>query len=349
MRRNFTKWNLTVIAILITMLLVVAAFVIIVDPFWHFHGPTPGLSYPLKDERYCNDGIARNFDYEAVIAGSSMTMNFKPSEFEEMFGTKTIKLAYSGASFKEVNEGLRRVYLYQPRIKNILRCLDISMLGELGDENSEYTDFLSDDNPFNDLKYLFNKEVILKSINVLNYTRAGNRTPTLDEYASFSQYGDYGREAVLSKLRLDDIEYASEETNRDVIAKNINENVIALAKAHPETQFFVFFPPYSMAYWYKQYLGGTVEVRIEEEKLAAELLLEEKNIHVFSFHDRLDITSDLGNYQDLLHYGEWINSEILRSMKVGEGELTKENCEDYFEELKRVLSEYPYETEFGQS
>lgn len=348
MIEKLKKWNKGVISVLIAMLLAVAAFVIIIDPFWHFHGPVSGLSYPLKDERYCNDGIARHSDYEAVIAGSSMTLNFKPSEFEKLFGTKTIKLAYSGASFKEVNEGLKKVYLYQPETKYILRCLDISMLGDPGDDKSEYTDYLSDSNPFNDFKYIFNKEVILKSVNVLNYTRVGNKTPTPDEYASFSQYGEYGKESVLSKLLLDDIEYAADEENFEIIEKNITENVCALAKEHPETQFFIFFPPYSMAYWYKQYLGGTLDLRLKEEELAARILLEQKNIRVFSFHERLDITANLDNYQDLLHYGEWINSEILLSVKEGLGELTEENYVEYFKELKKVLSEYPYEEEFAK-
>ena len=37
-----------------------------------------------------------------------MTQNFKPSEFEELWGTKTIKISTSGASYNEVSDNIKR-------------------------------------------------------------------------------------------------------------------------------------------------------------------------------------------------------------------------------------------------
>ena len=43
------------------------------------------LSYPLVNERYQNNGIARHFDYDSVITGTSMTGEFQNERGSEAF------------------------------------------------------------------------------------------------------------------------------------------------------------------------------------------------------------------------------------------------------------------------
>ncbi len=63
------------------------------------------------------------------------------------------------------------------------------------------------------------------------------------------------------------------------------------------------------------------------------------NIKLFSFNNQLDITTDLNNYKDTVHYGEWINSLMLRYMHDGKCQLTSGNYEAYLEdELQSYLS-----------
>ena len=70
-----SKWNALVLGGTLGMLFSVAAATVVIDPFLHYHGPLAGLEYPLLDERYQNDGIARHFSYDALITGTSMTQN----------------------------------------------------------------------------------------------------------------------------------------------------------------------------------------------------------------------------------------------------------------------------------
>lgn len=78
------------------------------------------------------------------------------------------------------------------------------------------------------------------------------------------------------------------------------------------------------------------------EKYAIELILECPNIKLFSFNTMTDITTNLDNYKDTLHYGEWINSKMLEFMKNDVGLLTKENYKKYIEEEKALYLNYPY-------
>ena len=90
MEQDYKKWlRRTIIGILGIMIFVVL-LQIIVDPYFHYHKPI--TKYRLNDERYINDGIARHFDYNAIITGNSLCQNFSTSQYDELFGTNSVKL-----------------------------------------------------------------------------------------------------------------------------------------------------------------------------------------------------------------------------------------------------------------
>ena len=72
-------------------------------------------------------------------------------------------------------------------------------------------------------------------------------------------------------------------------------------------------------------------------------MLECKNIKLYSFNNHWDITTNLDNYKDMLHYGEWINAEILHMIHDDIGLLTKDNYEEYIEKEREFYSNYSYE------
>ena len=76
---NSRKWFVLFIALVVLVLAMVAGLTALVDPYFLFHKPISGISYQMDNERYQNYGIARTFDYDAVIVGTSMSENFKPS------------------------------------------------------------------------------------------------------------------------------------------------------------------------------------------------------------------------------------------------------------------------------
>ena len=65
-------------------------------------------------------------------------------------------------------------------------------------------------------------------------------------------------------------------------------------------------------------------------------------IHVYSFNILTDITTDLNNYKDATHYGEWINSMILLYMHEGKCLLTADNWEAVLEAERDFYTGYDY-------
>ena len=124
--KDAKKWFFSCLALLVSGLVFWALVMIITDPYFHYHKPLSFLSYRLYEERYTNDGIARHFDYDALITGTSMTQNFKTSEMDELLGTRAVKNTFSGAGYQELSENLERALQRNPDLKTVLMGLDLA-------------------------------------------------------------------------------------------------------------------------------------------------------------------------------------------------------------------------------
>lgn len=341
------RWNIFVLSGTGIILLLIALMTTYIDPFFHYHAGQERLEYPIKYERYQNDGIARHFEYDSIITGTSMCQNFKCSEFNELWGTKSVKLTNSGATYRESAESIERYLSHNPDVKIVLCSIDGNRLSEPSDYLSYegYPEYLYDNNPFNDVNYLLNKEVITKDIAVVNYTLSGQKTTSMDEYGHWSRYAAFGRDAVLKTFTLvEESEEVHTLSDEDIlrIGKNVEDNFVRVAKKYPDTTFYLFFPPYSICYWESMQRGNQLTCQTDGQKHAMEKLFTAENIQVFDFNHMIEITGDLNNYSDALHYGEWINSEILQMIYRGEGRITRENYQEYYDDLYQLYSQYDY-------
>lgn len=343
------QWNILVISGVVFIFLLLALGTIVIDPFLHYHKPLSFLEYPLKDERYQNDGIARHYQYDSIITGTSMSQNFKCSEFDALWNTNSVKIAYSGATFHELNESLKRAFSHQPDIRYVVCSLDGNRINVPAwqDEYTGYPEYLYDENIFNDVSYLLNKEVVPKTLAVINYTRAGEVTPDRDMYGNWSQFKSFGPEEVLkdfTPLPVSDEEILLTEEDVKTITENITQNFLKTAQEHPDTEFYFFFPPYSICYWDSLVRSRQIGIQLEAQRLTACLLLTAENVHVYDFSSRIDIIGNLNNYTDTLHFSDSINSEILKCMRDGRQELISETVDTYYEEILTLYEEFDYST-----
>lgn len=354
---NFKKWVYIFVIEICLAVICCASINIIVDPFFHYHKPISHLFYELNNERYQNDGILKHFDYDAIITGTSMAENFKTSEFNAIFNANAVKVPFSGGSFKEINDNIATGFRAGHNIKYVVRSLDTynflqdkdMMRNDLGN----YPVYLYNDNLLDDVKYIINKDAAKISLKIIkNKLRGKNGGITsFDEYANWNDDYKFGAKSVLKDRK----EYKQPikeakltDNDKKIIKANVEQNVISLAAKHPKTIFYYFFPLYSAAYWGELYEKGELNKSISVEEYAIELILQQPNIKLFSFSTMADITTDLNNFKDTLHYGEWINSQILVFMKNDVGLLTKENYKEYIENEKILYLNYNYKKLFEQ-
>ncbi len=350
------------ISVVLTVMIPLCVCVYVVDPYMHYHKPlTDRYYYSLQEDlqRYQNNGILKNFDYDAVIIGTSMTENFKASEMDRLFGTHAVKTPFFGAGYKEINDNLDTAYKHQSELRVIIRSLDLSRVYEDGDYRPyPLSGFktLYDDNPWNDQSYLFSKEVFFQRI-VPMLTAASKEgfspgITTFDSYSNWMEGAVFGKEAVIGKDPLDaspgePIHLTRED--REKICMNIRNNVLHLAKEHPDTAYYCFFPPYSAYYWYQGYKSGEMYRNIEVRKTIAEELVDCENIRLFSFDEHTEITTDLNHYKDASHYDESVNTMMLQWMAEDEGRLTTENLNSRMEKDLAFYREYNYRDLIGDA
>lgn len=80
-------WLVGYVVMVVILLMVTATLVFRIDPFFHYHKPLiSDYYYRISNQRSQNDGIEKNFDYDGIIIGTSMTQNFKTSEAELLWG-----------------------------------------------------------------------------------------------------------------------------------------------------------------------------------------------------------------------------------------------------------------------
>ncbi len=184
------KFIITLLIISSLILLFFAFIVVIIDPYFHYRKPSTNIAYILDNERYQNDGIIKHFDYNAIITGTSMVENFKVSEFNKLFNVNSIKIPFAGAMFKEINDNLITATNYNDNIKIILRCLDLYKLNKPKNAIAydTYPTYLYDNNIFNDIEYLLNKDIIINSINFLKQTIDNENSTTFDDYSAWYKY-----------------------------------------------------------------------------------------------------------------------------------------------------------------
>lgn len=350
--KKFFKINIFGI---ILILFLAAIAMIMIDPYFHYHKPLSFLSYRLGNQRYINNGIVKHFDYNAVITGTSMTENFKSSQFDKLFMVNSIKIPFSGGSYKEINDNVEVALKNNKNIKCILRGLDYGGINQEYNymRYNSYPTYLYDNNIFNDHKYWWNKEILIKGVaRSLIYTLLRKRTTSFDEYSNWNNSFIPGKKSVLKDYKRPEKEkrekFLSKE-DLERIDENIEKNVTRLPKQYPNVKFIYFITPYSIVYFDELNQKGEIEKQILAEKYMIKKILEIPNIELYSFFNNYEMITNLNNYKDAGHYMEHINEQILVWIKNKKYRLTKENYQEYINKNLEFYKNYNYDKIFEKS
>lgn len=344
------KWFRNFIVLFLALSLLITLLMVIIDPYFHYHGPLNGIRYFLSEERYINNGIARNFDYDGILTGTSMTQNFLVSEAEELYGGTFVKMPFAGAGYKEISENLR-AGLESHEVKTVIWGVDYN--GFIRDKDfqgySEYPTYLYDKNPFNDVSYIFNKSIWLHgALKNLLMTVKGEESTSFDAYSSWimeeplkvSDFLVYRTSTEYSQSR---IEPHLKDAEAEMVRASVEQNILALAKDYPDTEFVLFYPPFSILYFDLTYQWGDLTAQLEAEEIVTRMLVEQENIKLYSYFTETELISDLKHYKDKEHYDASYNVLILNMLSEGKGRITKDNVDEYLAFMKDTYLNYDYD------
>lgn len=321
------------------LLLAAAGLVILADPFFHYHEPLGGLKKVLTKKEYQSIGTLRNFNYDSLIVGSSTAENYNNRWFDEEFQTVSVKAIKSSGTTVWLNYYVREAFRNR-ELSHVFYSLDLFALQ--GDLKEKVPDksmplYLYDHNPFTDVNYVLNKDVIFKDI---PYMAAESFLDDYDEGTSYNwaQYKVFGKEAALSHYsRPERTEDGAAEVNRSVIDRNV-DILEQLVREHPETEFFFFYPPYSLLWWDSMERTGQLESSLYAARSSMERLLGYENVRMYYFQNEEDIVLNLDLYMDTIHFSADINHLMVQRAAEDKNRLTVDNYEDELEKMK-ILAE----------
>lgn len=338
-------------AVVLLMLLLMTALVVYVDPFFHYHKPLKNFPYQVDNQLSQNPGMAKHMDYDSVILGSSMTVNFNTDWFRELMDLNTIKLSYSGAYPRDQSNIMKIIFDSGHEVKKVFLGIDvITYMGDTEETKYPIPEYLYDDSYFNDIQYVLNKDVILNYI--LRPMADPEPTDLATVYASWWTEEYYNEQWVLHNYV--NPEKAEEEVPPEEYLpgteKNLEANICPYIEENPGTQFIVFFPPYSILFWNDVLQGNHLEATMEEYRCIAERLNAYDNVEVYFFPDREDIVLDLNHYADYSHYHPVYNRFMTECFAGGEvGLVAKEGGEkgcsidEYLDHMREIVENFDFE------
>ncbi|WP_432820897.1 hypothetical protein [Trichloromonas sp.] len=342
---NYRKWVHRTLMLILALLLGIMISNFVVDPFQHFRKASFYRTY-FKEERYLNPGIAKTFEYDTVIVGSSMIQNFRPSAVDSILNTVSVKLPIPGSSAYEQSLTLDTA-LRTGKVRRVLFGLDLfSFKGapkRLSGGEGSIPFYLYDDDPFNDLKYLLSLDTLIFYKYIIRSTLAGRdaRKLEMDNYGYWGDRFDFGSVQVLEDWKTGNFNKnaVTADFSVKVLKESFDANFLDHFRANPEVRFDLFFPPYSVLVWLDCREKGLLDDFLLFKQYVVSAVANLDNVQVFDFQAEEKIIADLGNYKDVSHYSPAINELMTRAIAENEYRVDPRSIEAINDRLRALIAD----------
>lgn len=348
----YKKWVIQLIISIFMLIFLVGMINFVVDPFLQYRQPTFYKKlFTSEEERYLNAGLIKNYQFDSVLIGSSMTENFSLNEMRTYLNfTNPIKLCLNGGSAYEHKIILENV-LKNRKISNVLIGLDYFAyegLVKKMDSRGELPLYLYDDILLNDYQYIFNIDTFKKSIEVLLRDSFNKNDPrfTLNDMYSWKHLfseDDFNKKNVLNVYK-SLLQHENETFILEDLEQSFKYNTLSFVQKNKDVNFIFVFPVYSVLEYKQMQLAGKFDTYLNFKARMMAELLEEDNVQIFDFQIAGDIMLNLSNYRDLQHYHSRINSWMLQEIQAENYKVKKTLIRINIDILKKIVTEYSAES-----
>lgn len=325
-----------------------AAFVAWADPLHANRKLEQGDTALFVNQRYEMAGLIRNQDYSAVVMGTSLVANFRASWFTEGTGKQTLKITFPDGWISEFDAALDLAYETHPKLEQVFFCLDPNILIRSDSERTvELPRYLYNQNPLDDAEFYLNADSVILALQTARARARGEGTDLDSAYIWDGTVGFTKAQALASYPRP---EVSGVTLPEDAYKKECDENLAVVTRwieEHPDTQFTIWFPPYSMLYWDKMTREGRADAVLWAVEYATERLLAYENVSVHCFLINYTTICDLYLYTDHIHCSAVVTEFMAREMLAGRWRFTEENYQIRLDELREFVANYDYEAMFA--
>lgn len=335
------RWTAVLLAVTLGLLALCAAAVRVVDPFFHYRAPDPAGEVWF-DQRAQGAGLLRSQEYETILLGSSLAANYRPFWFDVFYETSTVKITFPNGGFREFGQALDYANTRQD-VKRVIFGLDPNLLSrDPAEEPDQLPEYLYDDDPWNDARYLLNKDALMRSAYTV-LKKAQGETQELQDAFVWDGNVSFNREEALGGY--DRPEGREEAKPADYFREHYLDNLAEVTgwlEKYPGTEFVFYFSPYSILFWDKADRLGETEAVLSMLDEVTETLLQYDNAELQFFMDDTEVITNLDNYADHIHVAGRVTYQMSRAMVPGEYRMTAENRRGRLDALREFVVKYDY-------
>lgn len=347
-KKLYKRFLVVVAASTLFILLVIGLASYIIDPFFQFR--VKDNNHYFLNPWLVNGGLAKNYDYNTVILGSSMVQNYDLSILRKKDSSvRPIKLSSGGMN----NEEMKYLYSFVKKdsIKSIIINIDVPQLN-LGFEEVRFPRFLYDNTLKNKMEYLYGYETCIRFIPIdvalslyLKDKDVQEISPTYRMKTDIDQIGNNSHQNIYSADYVKGM-YLEGRTvsvqNLEGMSERMRHKLDTLMSSldldrYKNVEYTFVLSPYSALYWYHTQKGGYYNQFLEFIYYLNESVEKHNNAKLMFFFD-LDEIINLDFYTDVSHFSPALSNKVLDNVYNPEYELNTSNIDSKIQRLDSLVN-----------
>lgn len=286
------------------------ALILGVDPYGNSPFSLPLERAPVStNQRFSYPVLARSARFDSAIIGSSTLRLLDPDRLDEASGAKFVNLAMNSATAYEQMRIHALFLRHHPDARAVIIGIDDSWCRRESTVERytfrEFPQWMYDENPWNDLRYMFNDKALENTVRLLELL-AGKRAPKYEAngYRDFTlDFGTYDPRAVAARLypngrpaarRIPDIPPQGQHPQWQFASHALLSEM--LERTPPGTRTLLVFVPF-----HGDYLARS-EALYRECKARVLAIAADHKVTAIDYMRESPITREDDNYWDPLHY-----------------------------------------------
>ncbi len=283
----------------------------------------------FANQRLLFPGIIKYAEYDIAVVGSSTAHVISSEYIENKFQKKCINVSLTKASAFEETEFLR---LIAERKKDcmVILSLDFASLQTA----PEYSMVPLDD-------YIYHENLIDLLPSVLSYRSIKNNILAMGVEENVNPKDVHNHSFMPNSLdskRVSPEEFMNRPTIQNDRIYSILcdmyspepmeyhiQRMMKLAQDNPHLDLHIYFPPYSYLWWNLAIKEGKLETIIALKKYVVASATSQKNVTIHDFQNEKEITTDLRQYEDLIHFSDYAARFIVDSIMHATHQVESEN------------------------
>jgi len=353
------------------IVLAAAALNFLVDPLQIFRPARLFAAMYSPDSRMQNAGLIRSQDFDTVFMGTSLAIHFRQSDIDRVLGGRSLKLSMTGSSSREQIFVLEAALQRHPR--RIIWEVDDWIFRDTPEIDAD--PYLPADlyrrNAQGIARYLFNgamaresvwiaarsipwlRPVVVRVTNgvVFSFPIADPDDinvlkPDFDVAAAYNE--QKARASFASITDPARRAYLAEGYDYEAMVRNFEQQAVRMIEAHPQVQWDIYFPPYSILQFVamRDASPQTLKIVYDFTAYVARRLVGLPNVNLHDFRAVSDVTHSLANYSDVIHHSPAVDQMVLTWIAQGRFRVDSNTPTAPLEQLKAQVEAYHLDPAF---